>query len=55
VPHVSADAAVSIVCDGIRPVSGRVSWITDDCFGVHFEPTLDAVDLLGLIKTEAAA
>jgi hypothetical protein len=55
VPHVCADATVSILCDRIRPIGGKVTWIADDCFGVHFEPTLDAVDLLAVIKTETAA
>jgi hypothetical protein len=55
VPHVCTDATVSILCDRIGPISGKVTWIADDCFGVHFEPTLDAIDLLGVIKTVAAA
>jgi methyl-accepting chemotaxis protein len=56
VPHMSAGANVTVTFGGMRPMNGKVAWIAGDCFGVRFEPAmLDAAELLGVIKVDAAA
>jgi methyl-accepting chemotaxis protein len=54
VPHVAAGDTVTVACGRLRPMQGRVAWVAGGSFGVRFEPSLEAADLLGLIKLEAA-
>jgi methyl-accepting chemotaxis protein len=54
VPGVAVGATVSVGGDRLRSVSGKVVWVADGCFGVHFESLLDAGELLGLIERAAA-
>ena len=45
-----------VTLDRMRPLKGKVAWIARGFFGVRFEPPmLEAGELLGLIKAEAAA
>ena len=55
VPHVLAGDDVMIVLPGMRPAKAKVAWIAPDCFGVRFEPVLEAGELLGVTGIGAAA
>ncbi|MEJ0076080.1 MAG: methyl-accepting chemotaxis protein [Alphaproteobacteria bacterium] len=55
VPHLSQDAAVTLACDRLPVLSGKVAWIASDSFGVRFDPCLEACAVLGIIRADAAA
>ena len=56
VAHISAEAAITVTFDRMRPMKGKVAWIAGGCFGVRFEPAmLEAVELLSIINIDAAA
>lgn|GEM_PF-2110892 len=56
IPHLVADAEVTVTLPGMRSVTGKVAWIAGDCFGLRFVPAmLEAGELLDITKMNAAA
>ena len=55
VPNVSAGADMIVTIDKMRPLKGKVAWIAGGCFGVRFEPLIQAGELLSVLKIDSAA
>src|SRR5215213_102290 len=55
VPDILSGADVVVILHETRPLKGKIAWVGGGCFGVRFEPALEAAELLGLINVEMAA
>ena len=44
-----------VTIDKMRPLKGKVAWIAGGCFGVRFEPLIQAGELLSVLKIDSAA
>ena len=56
VPHILVGTDVTIGFAGVRPVTGKVAWAANGCFGVRFAPSLlDVGELLRVTGLGAAA
>src|SRR5215217_5363894 len=55
VPDILSGADVVVTLHETRPLKGKIAWVGGGCFGVRFDPALEAAELLGLINVEMAA